>query len=64
MTLALTLLFTLNLYRRLSHKKAQKPQEVQKDFGMKPDHFLMTFVPLVRFVPLVAIRLTAFAKIS
>jgi hypothetical protein len=61
MTLAITLLFALNLYRQLSHKEAQKPQEAQKDFGVKPNHFLM---PFARFVPLVAIRLTAIAKIS
>ncbi len=64
MTLAITLLFTLNLYRQLRRKEAQKPQEAQKDFGMKPDHFLMPFAPFVRLVPHVAIRLTAIAKIS
>jgi hypothetical protein len=32
MTLALTLLFTVNLYRQLNHEKAQKPQKGRMRF--------------------------------
>ena len=56
MTLALTLLFTLNLYRQLNHEKAQKPQEAQEGFWSETTPFLGAFcafcASLCLFVPL------------
>jgi hypothetical protein len=49
MTLALTLLFTVNLYRQLNHKKGQKPQEAEKGFWIETTPLFRTFCAFCAF---------------
>ena len=64
MTLALTLLFALNLCRQLSHEEAQKPQNAHELNFIKSPYVLCLLCLLWLLCLFVAIRLTVIATVS